>query len=160
MKQIKDFPNYFIDEKGNVYSSNKHVLKQIKPWIDSKGNYYMIRIIKDNVQYRKLVHRLVAETFVPNPNQLPEVNHIDNNPRNNNVNNLEWCTRKYNLEKSYETMSPKRYFKHCILYVDGVNVGEFSSCLDAAKYANKNYGLSISSIRKYHKCKNAYIQLK
>lgn len=47
------------------------------------------------------VHRLVAEIFIPNPNNYPVVNHIDNNPRNNCANNLEWCTQSYNVKHAY-----------------------------------------------------------
>lgn len=47
------------------------------------------------------VHRLVAKAFIPNPDNLPEVNHKDENPQNNHVDNLEWCTREYNF--SYGT---------------------------------------------------------
>lgn len=159
MKQIKDFPNYFIDEEGNVYSSNGHPIRKIKPWIDTKGNYYQIRLIKNGVQYKKLVHRLVAETFIPNPSNLPEINHIDNNPHNNKVENLEWCTRKYNLKQSYKTMSPVRFFKKCTLFVDTKKVGEFGSCKSAAIYANTHFGTSIASLRKYHKCKNVSIKI-
>lgn len=46
--------------------------------------------------YRRSIHRLVAEAFIPNPNNYPCINHKDENPSNNNIDNLEWCTYKYN----------------------------------------------------------------
>lgn len=52
------------------------------------------------VKLIKLVHRLVGEAFIPNENNLPEIHHIDGNPKNNNVDNLEWCDRRTNLEQS------------------------------------------------------------
>ena len=158
--EIKNYPNYYVDELGNIYSSNGHDLRKIKPQVDTKGNYYMIRLIKDGKQYRKLVHRLVVETFVENPCNYPEVNHINNDMKDNRADNLEWCTHKQNLLQSYETMPPKRYFKECSLYIKNNKIGDFDSCLSAAKYAYKTYGYSISSLRKYHICKDAYIKLK
>jgi len=72
----------------------------------TKGHYYKINSINSGylkIQFtingksiNKLVHRLVAETFVPNPNNLPQVNHKDCNKTNNNASNLEWCTSSYN----------------------------------------------------------------
>lgn len=49
----------------------------------------------------KTIHRLVAETFLPNPNELLQVNHIDGNKHNNNIDNLEWCTQKYNIQEAW-----------------------------------------------------------
>ena len=54
---------------------------------------------------------LYVKPFLPNPKDLPEVNHKDNNPQNNNLSNLEWCTRKENLQQSYKTMSPVRNYR-------------------------------------------------
>ena len=58
--------------------------------------YYLVVLSKDGVLYRRTVHRLVAEAFVPNPENLPQVNHKDENKSNNIPSNLEWCDRIYN----------------------------------------------------------------
>lgn len=116
LKPIEDFKDYYISNFGNVFSSKKGKLKKLSPWLDSKGNYYQIGLCKNNKRFRFLVHRLVAQTFLDNPHNYPEVNHKDNNSRNNNINNLEWCTRKYNLNQSYKTLSPVRNFSKCYLF--------------------------------------------
>ena len=77
IKQVPDFPHYFVDEQGNIYSDFNKNLVKIKPWLDSKGNYLQVGLMKDGKRHRLLVHRLVAITFVPNPQNLPEVNHKD-----------------------------------------------------------------------------------
>lgn len=61
------------------------------------NGYERVSLNKNNKNKRYLVHRLVAETFIPNPNNYPQVNHKDKNKINNNVSNLEWCTPSYNI---------------------------------------------------------------
>lgn len=61
-----------------------------------KGTYLHVTLYKNNERRKMDVHRLVALMLVPNPDNKPEVNHIDGNPFNNNVDNLEWCTRSEN----------------------------------------------------------------
>lgn len=69
----------------------------LKPTINNNGaGYYMVSLVYKNVYVTRTVHRLVAIAFIPNPDNLPEVNHKDENTRNNCVDNLEWCTRLYN----------------------------------------------------------------
>ena len=62
----------------------------------TKFGYMQVCLRKNNKVLYKIVHRLVAQAFIPNPNNLPEVNHIDSNKENNCVNNLEWCTSREN----------------------------------------------------------------
>ena len=61
------------------------------------NGYMMVVLCKDNIRKSCNVHRLVAQAFIPNPNNLPQVNHIDENKHNNNVDNLEWVTSKENI---------------------------------------------------------------
>lgn len=93
-KEISGFKNYTIDIEGNVYSLLSK--KYLNPWLDSSG--YLQVELRDDCGNRKIkkLHRLVAETFIPNPENLPEVNHKDENKQNPCMNNLEWCTSKYN----------------------------------------------------------------
>lgn len=88
------------------------------------------------------VHRLVAMSFIPNPNNLPQINHIDENPLNNNIKNLEWCTRKYNC--NYGTRNKrireKNYIPVLQYTIDGKFVAEYKSIQTAANLINKNSG--------------------
>lgn len=84
---------YEISNYGNV-RNNKG--KYIKPFKNNKG-YLLVRLHKNNSRKIFLLHRLVALHFIPNPNNLPEVNHKDENTLNAHFSNLEWCDRVYNV---------------------------------------------------------------
>lgn len=96
---------YEIDTFGNIKSLDRKVRnnngfrvikgKILKPKLDDKG-YYRIGLTKNKKQKFYFIHRLVALTFIPNPNNYPIINHKDSNPKNNYVENLEWCDSKYN----------------------------------------------------------------
>ena len=82
-------------EKGQKYIRDGRVLK----YGHAHGRHYkylLVCLCKDKQRSMKRVHRLVAEAFIPNPDNLPMINHKDENPSNNRVDNLEWCTAKYN----------------------------------------------------------------
>lgn len=69
--------------------------KTVKPQLDKNG-YYRIGLTKNYKRSFYFVHRLVAQAFILNPDNLPYINHKDEDKSNNNINNLEWCTMKYN----------------------------------------------------------------
>lgn len=94
MKEIKDFPGYFVTEDGIVYSTKHNKLKELKK--QNNQGYYSVYLEKDKKQYRKSIHRLVAETYIPNPDNLPQVNHINEIRNDNRVGNLEWVTHHQN----------------------------------------------------------------
>ena len=94
-KDIKGYEGlYQVSNLGRVYSLTSK--KVIKPHYNNSG-YLKIDLYKDGNGKRFLVHRLVAETYLPNPNNYPQVNHKDENKTNNCVSNLEFCDRKYNI---------------------------------------------------------------
>ena len=95
MKEIKGFERYSVDTDGKVYSSvTDRYLKQE----ESKKGYFYVRLMNNGKAKAMRIHRLVAMTYIDNPNKLPVVNHIDGNKHNNNLSNLEWCTFKQNQE--------------------------------------------------------------
>lgn len=108
-KDIKGYEGlYQVSSEGRVRSLNYHrmgITKLMKPEIINAG-YYRVGLSKNGVTKRFFLHRLVAEAFIPNPNNLPIVNHKDRNPLNCNSNNLEWCDTPYNL--SYDSAYERR----------------------------------------------------
>lgn len=102
-KPIKGFEGrYEVSNNGNVRSlvnARGTVRKEpvvITSAFHQHNRYISVTLWKDGKGFSKLVHRLVAEEFLPNPNNYPVVNHIDEDKQNNCVNNLEWCTQKDN----------------------------------------------------------------
>lgn len=85
---------YQVSNFGKIYSNNTHSLA--KPYRNNKG-YLKIDLCKDGKRKKFFVHRIVAETFIANPNNYPQVNHKDEDKTNNNVSNLEFCDCKYNI---------------------------------------------------------------
>jgi hypothetical protein len=96
---------YGVDHGGNVYSLRNHggakrlAPKKMKPYKHPTG-YLTVTLLsgtgKETTKAPKLIHRLVADAFIPNPKGLPEVNHKDGNKHNNHVDNLEWVTKSEN----------------------------------------------------------------
>lgn len=79
------------DSRGHLRKSK--ILKQNR----NKYGYLQLGLHKNGKEKKFLVHRLVAETFIPNEKKYPEINHKDENKQNNSVSNLEWCNRIYNV---------------------------------------------------------------
>ena len=110
MKLILDFENYSVSLDGRVINNTTKKCK--KPADNHSGNGYLyVDLYKDGKRHRKYVHRLVAEAYIPNPLNLPFVNHIDGNPKNNNYKNLEWCTPKQNVEHAAKTLKVMRQYE-------------------------------------------------
>lgn len=99
-KDIEGFPGYQVSDHGNVRSrvNNRHGLSDeyhpLKPYV-SKLGYESVCLGRNT---RRSIHRLVASAFLPNPNNLPLVRHMDDNPRNNHVTNIAWGTQTDNMQ--------------------------------------------------------------
>jgi hypothetical protein len=96
---VKGYEKYYlISPTGSVYSIRRK--KVISPFVSS--GYLQVELNVNGIAAKHLVHRLVAEAYLPNPSDFPCVNHKDGNKLNNSVDNLEWCTYKKNMEHARE----------------------------------------------------------
>lgn len=164
-KGIKNLEElYEVDEMGNIYSLPRKLKtpttefmskeKKLKPYKNSWG-YMLVDMRKNKKRYIKCVHRLVAEAFIPNPNNLPQVNHIDGNKANNNVTNLEWCTCSENQYHAFNNnLKPKnfdhpfsKFTKEDILYIKN-------------NYQKNKRGFGIRSLaKKFNVCDSTIRQI-
>lgn len=126
---------YAVSDEGQVISLSRVVNNgrgtfHTEPKILTQGtradNYKFVVLTKDNESKSFSVHRLVAKAFLDNPEKLPEVNHKDENPGNNHVDNLEWCTRQYNIDYS----KSKRIAQYTL---SGEKAAEYKSIAFAAR---------------------------
>lgn len=112
-KIIKDFEDYKVSNTGEVFSIKRN--KMLKPY--EKKNYLGVYLYQNNIRKFMTIHRLVALSFIDNPNKYPQINHKDENTKNNCVENLEWCSAKYNAnygtlkERKRERMLKNNHFK-------------------------------------------------
>ena len=100
MNKMIDGYRYYVTEDGRVYSlaSNKWVKICKHNGGKTSNKYRYVALYHNGKHKHALVHRLVAQAFIPNPDNLPEVNHKDLDKSNNHVSNLEWCTHAENVE--------------------------------------------------------------
>ena len=110
--RVKSLERIIITNNGITKKISEKILK---PYLKGNG-YYNIVLRKDSKTKCYFVHRLVAKEFIPNPDNLPQVNHKDENKLNNNVDNLEWCTSKYN--NNYGTHNERHALARSKLYIN------------------------------------------
>ena len=121
---------YQVSNCGRIKSFKWNKEKILQPLIQSNG-YYYVGLVKNNKRINYKIHRLVAEAFLPNPNNYKEVNHKDENKTNNIVSNLEWCDRKYN--QNFGTRNEKVSKKVYQYTLDGEFVREWKSTAECGR---------------------------
>lgn len=97
-KDIDGFDKYQITSWGRVYQKESGIF--LKPEVHDKGYLRVDLFDSDGNRRHMKIHRLVAQAFIPNPEEKPQVNHIDGNNQNNSVTNLEWVTNEENAQKA------------------------------------------------------------
>ena len=144
-KDIDGFQGrYQISNLGNVMSlnyNNTGKSKLLKPMPNQKG-YLSVALSKNNHRTMKQIHRLVAEAFIPNPDNLPQVNHIDENPKNNMLSNLEWCDAKYNNNYGNRNNKIQQKISHKTYQydLDGNLIAVWPSQSEASRQLNISLG--------------------
>jgi len=123
-KLIKDFENYLISPDGRVFSLKRQIY--LKPRM-VRGGYYLVCLCKNGREYQKYIARLVAQAFIPNTENKPEVNHIDGIKENNDVSNLEWVTHKENIQHAMLMGLHSSNKKQIPINVYDYATGEFKS---------------------------------
>ena len=144
---------YQVSDKGNVRSLARvdslgrecrgRVLKQGY----SSGGYPQVNLYKNGKRKSRLIHRLVVGAFIPNPESLPQVNHIDEDKDNNNLENLEWCDSKYNV--NYGTRTERVSKKVRAVNVETGEVITFNSTQEAGRKGYSSGGVSTACLGTY-----------
>lgn len=157
-KWIKNYEGlYSVTEDGHIYRYVYNRAIEVAQRKNSNNGYLLITLHKGGgVRTDACVHRVVAETFIPNPENKKYVNHIDGNKTNNALSNLEWCTSKENCLHAYATGLNKHKRKIAQYTVDGTLVATYNSLTEAQEAVGKPGKTNIACCLRLDRCKTAY----
>ena len=147
-KDIKGYEGlYQISSFGRMRSLRFNKIKILT--FNSNRNYYAFKFSINNIKEIKQIHRLVAEAFIPNPHNLPYINHKDGNKHNNNVKNLEWCTASENVKHAYRTgLAPKHATLQNQPYQKGILETNTNTFYFSIRECARRLGIKRDTIRK------------
>lgn len=127
----------FSGNRFNKKKTKRNKKEKILKLRFDKDGYYRIGLCKNNKKIYYFVHRLVAQTFISNPNNLPVVNHKNENKKDNRVENLEWCTIKYNNNYGNRILKLKTKGKRVIQKtLDDIKINEYINARQASEFTN------------------------
>jgi hypothetical protein len=137
---VKDYPDYLVYETGMIWSNKTH--KFLKP--ANRNGYQSVELFNEYGGRMFSIHRLVAEAFIPNPYNYPQINHKNEIRSDNNVDNLEWCTAKYNMNygEGAKTRHLKQDYSKPIYKENAIKNGKKAS-KPVAMFSIKNELISI-----------------
>lgn len=146
--KIEGYDDYYISDHGRVMSTKFNKIRYLTSCPSTHG-YLKVMLCKNGIVKTKFIHRLIAEYFIPNPNNLPQVDHIDGNRQNNNINNLRWVTNQQNhfnetKAKGY-TWDKKRKKWYARIMIDGKK--KFLGYYNNEQEAREAY---LAAKEKYH----------
>lgn len=149
MIPYKECSRYLIYEDGRIWDQkrNRFVPQSVR---SKKGGYMCVTLNINGNIVQKSVHRLVAQAYIPNPNNYPMVNHKDENPKNNHKDNLEWCDAQYNntygirLKRSSSNQKNRRDCSKAVLQFD--TDGNFIAKYPSAKEVERQTKIRNSQI--------------
>lgn len=148
------YENIFVDGT-DIFKKVGEEYHKLCQWVDNVGYYQVVFRINGKRKYVR-THRLIAETMLPNPRDLPQVNHIDGNKLNNELSNLEWCNNSYNTQEAYNNnLFHSRERSHKVRAICKLNgqIQEFKSIRNCAEELRLNRK-TITSILKQTKVNN------
>lgn len=105
-RPIKGYENYYVSSSGRIINTKKG---RFLTFTEDKDGYFKTTLFKNGKPYFFRVHRLVAQEFIPNPDNLDTVDHIDGNKKNNSVNNLQWLSRGENTKRFWKEQATEDY---------------------------------------------------
>ena len=138
VKIIDGYSNYAIDENGTVYNIKK--CTKLKPYA-AKNSYVRVQMVSDNKTSKKeYLHRIIAKTFIPNPNNYEIINHKNLDKQDNRIENLEWCTQQQNMIHNADNKS----FKRKVMQLDTKH--NIINTFDSIKQASISLNINNTSI--------------